>query len=217
MLKSSNIQISNIDNIISIIDNYIKTNNKISVYNSFDTLLAKMQSDMEYLNLIKLRKSYYPTIDLSTSYNVINSENKYDNEQLLMGQINISGIFYKGGSISYRKKEITNLYKSSLEQIKITIRDDKYKTREYLMNIKSNLSKYKLTNETLKSSKLHLKYIKEAYEHGLKDLTQLLDAEGKIISLRSDIINIGIETILEFIKLKYIEKDINKDFIVIFK
>ncbi|MEA2099553.1 MAG: TolC family protein [Campylobacterota bacterium] len=216
-IKIKSIEKINKKNLIyEIINKYENYENFELNDDSFETLKVRLNQKLEFIKLKHVKNLYMPKVDFSTTYNYVDSSYKYDDEQKILFNFKVSGLFYKGGYYKTAKNEMTLLSKSSQENIILSIRENDFDFREKLINLKSSILEYQLMLKTLESSKLHYEYMLKAHEKGLKDLSELLDSEAKVSEVENNIIESSKKLIIYYIKLQFLRKKLDEEFLTNF-
>ena len=177
-----------IDNIEGLSIPELKNKN---IENRVDVKIIKEKLKVSEADIKIAESQFYPKIGLETAFrkeaeNFALSENKYKNIDNSYIALNISYNLF--GDSAHKKVEIAKLAKlQTALYLKNYINQIETEINKNLEKIKTLKSELKATKKELKARELYYKYIKEKFNEGLADVTDLNEAISKLAMAKSKV------------------------------
>lgn len=173
-------------------------------------LKAKLSLELAKKDIDNSFVAHYPKLDLQASYSGYDtddptSDSLYSDVSSVMLMLNIP--IYSGGRISSRVKELQYNYEATNEEYIDTQKEIEVMYDEYFALLEASIESVSMYQEALESSKLYVSAVEQGYEHGLKSIIDLNDANNKEYEVKYKYIENIYEMVDSYIGLLIVTND----------
>ena len=180
-IKSDKKILNNIDSMkISVID-------KSDFSSNLQLLQAQLALKLSKKDIENAFDAHYPRLDLEASYAGYSTDDPttdslYKNTNSIMLVLNVP--IYSGGRVSSKVKELKLTSSAANEELINTDKEIRVKYDEYLTLFEASAESVSMYKDALESSNLYVDSIEQGYQHGLKSIIDLNDAENKLYEVK---------------------------------
>lgn len=171
-----------IDNMIALMKDTIKTKNE-----SLMLKLAKVGLEVSANELELAKDGHLPRLNFNASYALYDTDNPdiqapYNYTRYMMVTLDIP--IFSGGYVSSKVESALQQQNAAQEDLIRVEKEVKVQYSEYLALFEASAESVSMYKQALDSAKLYASAIEQGYEHGLKSITDLNDAENKLYEVK---------------------------------
>jgi outer membrane protein len=177
--------------------------------NNLDLTSNELSSQQAYYNYQAKDVGLYPkaTISLAQAYNSLSS----DTTTL---SITLSGTLYDGGLNRAQTLEAQENWHASQQQGVALVRSTQQQVRRWHQTLDTNRQQIQAFASLLQSVKASLAGKKQEYKLGLRDISDMLDAEKLVFAAQRNLATARLDLVLNHLRLKQVSGLLNNDDLV---
>jgi len=183
-----------------------------AVYNSLYIKQAKTAVEISDNEIESAFDAHLPTLNFIAKYDKYDTDDPdqfapYSNVQYFMFTLDIP--LYTGGYTSSKVSMLEFEKQAAIEDLEKIKNDTIVQYDEYMAIFEATIESVSMYKKALESSRLYVESIEEGYQHGLKSISDLSDAENKLYEVKYKYIENIYEMVSAYINILIITDDFN--------
>lgn len=180
--------------------------------NNLDLTSNELSSQQAYYNYQAKDVGLYPkaTISLAQAY----SRTSILNSDTATLSITLSGTLYDGGLNRAQTLEAQENWRASQQQGEALIRSTQQQVRRWHQTLDTNRQQIQAFASLLQSVQASLVGKNQEYKLGLRDISDMLDAEKLVFAAQRNLANARLDLVLNHLRLKQVSGLLNNDDLV---